>query len=57
MTQILLSWVDVNGGHLLTSSSSEDALVWMRADTQMLQLLNIKFHLNVTFVFWDSGAG
>lgn len=39
MTHILLSWVDVN------------TLIWMNADNQMLQLLNIKFQLNVTLCF------
>lgn len=51
MTQILLSWVDVNGGHLVPSASSENMLMWMSADNQMLQLLNIKFQLNVTLCF------
>lgn len=51
MTQILLSWVDVNCGHLVTSASSENMLMWMGASNQMLQLLNIKFRLNVTLCF------
>lgn len=51
MTQILLSWVDVNIGHVVTSASSENTLLWMSADSQMLQLLNIKFQLNVTLCF------
>lgn len=51
VTQILLSWVDVNCGHLVTSASSENLLMWMSAGNQMLQLLNIKFQLNVTLCF------
>lgn len=43
--------VDVNSGHLVTSASSKITLTWMSADKQMLQLLNIKFHLNVTLCF------
>lgn len=46
MTQILLSC-----GHLVTSASSENMLMWMSADNQMLQFLNIKFQLNVTLCF------
>lgn len=51
MKQILLSWVDMNSGHVVTSASSENTLLWMSADSQMLQLLNIKFQLNVTLCF------
>ena len=53
VTQISLNWV---GGceqcvYLVTSASSKTTLIWMTADKQMLQLLNIKFQRNVTSYF------
>lgn len=51
MTQVLLSWVGVNSEHLVPPASSENTLMWMSADNQVFQLLNINFQLNVTLCF------